>query len=268
MRLHRFTSSDGVDLAFEEFGAGNAGTLLVLCHGIAVNGAQFHADAGWFADRGHRVLVPHLRGHGLSASPAPVTRASLGIARLAADLLEMLDTVNAPQVHWVGNSLGGIVALAMLKANRFASLATFGTSYSIILPQIGGPRFIALLHRVTGSQRAAAIAAHFTTPEPEARQLIDLMLRDARMDVVEALGTNLSHYDLIAEGTAASLPILMLRCGRDRLVNLALRDTLRAMQSKPNFRLVDLPGGGHAANLDVPEALRMALLDFWGSLPG
>ncbi|MEO7221320.1 MAG: alpha/beta hydrolase, partial [Devosia sp.] len=129
MTIHHFTSSDGVRLAYEEFGSGNTGTPLVLCHGIAVNGEQFHEDATWFAARGQRVLVPHLRGHGLSDSPVPVTRERFTIERLAADLVEMLDHAKAPKVHWVGNSLGGIVALDMLKAGRFETLATFGTSY-------------------------------------------------------------------------------------------------------------------------------------------
>ena len=85
MKVHHFTSSDGVRLAYEEFGEGNGGTPLVFCHGIAVNGVQFHEDAKWFAARGHRVLVPHLRGHGLSDSPVPVSRRTLTIERLAID---------------------------------------------------------------------------------------------------------------------------------------------------------------------------------------
>lgn len=263
MTIHRFTSSDGVTLAYESFGEFNVGRPIVLCHGIAVSGLQFHDDAEWLAAHGHRVLVPHLRGHGLSDSPDPLTRESVTIERLAADLVEMLDHAHAPRVHWVGNSLGGIVALEMLKANRFETLVTFGTSYSIKVPLMGGHRILPLWHRVTGRNRAAALTAYFTTPDPAARKLIDTMLRKMRIDVVTMIGAQLSWYDLIAEGAAATIPILMLHCGGDRLVNLAMRDTLRTMQARPNFHVVELPTGGHCANLDATEAFRDALEEFW-----
>lgn len=263
MSIQRFTSSDGVALAYEEFAAGNGGTPVVLCHGIAVNGEQFHADADWFAARGHRVLVPHLRGHGLSDSPVPVSRETLTLARLAADLVEMLDHAGATKVHWVGNSLGGIVALAMLTAGRFETMTTFGTSYSIKLPAIGAQILVPLWQRALGREAAAGVAAHFTSTEGNARQLISKMLRDMRADVVGATAANLTWFDLIEDGAAATLPILLLYCGRDRLVNLALRETMRRMRNKPNFHRVDLPTGGHCANLDVPDAFRAALVEFW-----
>lgn len=264
MTIHRFTSSDGVGLAYEEFGAGNSGTPLVFCHGIAVNGEQFHQDAAWFSERGHRVLVPHLRGHGLSDSPVPVSRETLTIARLAADLVEMLDDAKAPKAHWVGNSLGGIVALEMLKAGRFETMTTFGTSYSIKLPVMGARIFVPLWHRALGRQAAADVAAHFTSPDAAARRLIGKMLRAMRIEVVAAIGANLTWYDLIAEGAKATLPILMLYCPRDRLVNIALWQTLGVMKKRPNFRLVDLPGGGHCANLEVPGEFRAKLVEFLG----
>jgi pimeloyl-ACP methyl ester carboxylesterase len=266
MTIHHFTSGDGVRLAYEEFGEGNGGTPLVFCHGIAVNGIQFHEDAAWFAARGHRVLVPHLRGHGLSDSPVPVSRETLTIERLAADLVEMLDDAGADKVHWVGNSLGGIVALEMLKAQRFATLTTFGTSYAIQLPVFGARLFVPLWHRSLGRRAAAGVAAHFTSTDTEARRFIDMMLRDMRIEVVAAIGANLTWYDLIERGTSATLPILMLYCGRDRLVNIALWETLRKMRGKPNFHKVDLPKGGHCANLEFPDEFRAALVEFWASV--
>ncbi len=264
MTVHTFTSSDGVKLAYESFGDLNMSRPIVFCHGLAASGLQFHDDAEWFATRGHRVLVPHLRGHGLSDSPQPVTPETLSIARLAADMIEMLDHAHAPRVHWVGNSLGGIVALDMLEAKRFETLATFGTSYSIKVPVRGGHHVIPLWHRLLGRKLAASVTAGLTSDYPDARKVIDAMLRDTRIDVVAAITANLAWYDLIVKGAEATIPVLMLHCGRDRLVNLALRDTLAAMEPKPNFERLDFPTAGHCANLELPDAFRDALQDFWG----
>jgi len=263
MKVHHFTSSDGVRLAYEEFGAGNGGTPLVFCHGIAVNGVQFLEDAAWFAARGHRVLVPHLRGHGLSDSPVPVSRRTLTIERLATDLIEMLDDAGADKVHWVGNSLGGIISLEMLKAGRFATLTTFGTSYAIRMPVMGARFFVPLWHRSLGRNTAAGVAAYFVSEDPAARRFIDRMLRDMRIEVVAAISANLSWYNLIERATAASIPILMLYCHRDRLINIALWETLRKMRGRSNFTKVDLPKGGHCANLEIPDEFRAALVEFW-----
>jgi 3-oxoadipate enol-lactonase len=135
----RFRATDGVEIVYDAFGSGT--DTVVLCHGLAAAGEQLLPDAQHFADRGFRVLVPDLRGHGRSGKPTPLDRDNLSIGRLATDLVEMLDHAAAPHVHWVGNSLGGIVALWMLREHeeRFRTLATFGTSYRLKLPDFWAP---------------------------------------------------------------------------------------------------------------------------------
>src|SRR5690606_23714166 len=110
-----------------------AGTPVVLCHGLGAAGEQLAEDARYFAGRGYRVLLPDLRGHGRSGTPVPPTRAAFTIPLMAADLLAMLDDAGVGPVHWVGNSLGGILALELLGAHaaRFRTLATFGTAYRL-----------------------------------------------------------------------------------------------------------------------------------------
>jgi pimeloyl-ACP methyl ester carboxylesterase len=61
--LHRIARTDGLDIAYREFGAPD-GAAVVLCHGLCASGRQFEADARHFAGLGYRVLVPDLRGHG------------------------------------------------------------------------------------------------------------------------------------------------------------------------------------------------------------
>ena len=263
MTERRFTSSDGVRLVYDDIGPADA-QIVVLCHGLAATAEQFAADAAFFADR-YRVLVPDLRGHGRSGAPVPLVAAGFSIKRLAADMIEMLDDAGAKHVHWVGNSLGGIVALEMLAAGRLATLATFGTAYAIQLPQIGGHRLLPVGHKLLGREAAAALTARTTSRNPAARKLVERILLGMRPEVTAILAGVLTRYDLVARGAAATLPILMLRGGQDKLVNAGLGSTLAAMRSKPNFRLVDLPNGGHCANLDATDAFRAALHEFWGS---
>jgi len=259
-------SSDCMRLLYDDLGQRD-GVPVVLCHGLAAAAAQFADDAAFLAEFGFRVLVPDLRGHGRSASPAALTPETFSIARIAADQTELLDDAAAQTVHWVGNSLGGIVALEMLKRQRLRSLATFGTTYSIGLPRIGGHHLITAARGLLGRKLLAAMTARATTADPGARMLIESILRDSRYDAVAMLARVLTNYDLLAEAQAATIPILLLRGGHDLAVNAGLGRTLTAMRGRPNFTLIELPQGGHCLNLDARDAFRTALLTFWASSP-
>ncbi len=260
--MPELTTTDGVRIVYDDHGT-RPGTPVVVCHGLAAAGEQLRADAEYFAGLGYRVLVPDLRGHGRSGRPQPLTPESLSIARMADDLVEMLDHAGAAPVHWIGNSLGGILALQMLGQHekRFRTLATFGTAYRLGLPQLGG--LIPLSYRLLGAGLVAKLTALTTTRDKAARVLIEKLIRQNDPEVGGMLASNLATYDLIANAMQAKLPILMLRGGRDGAVNASLGATIAAMHGRENFTLVELPEGGHCANLDARDAWRAALLRFW-----
>src|ERR1700722_8159448 len=69
IRMRYFQAGDGVQLAYREMGEGRP---VVLIHGYfstaTVNWVQY-GHAAKIAARGHRVILPDLRGHGDSAKP-------------------------------------------------------------------------------------------------------------------------------------------------------------------------------------------------------
>lgn len=261
--MPELTTDDGVTIVYDDLGPRD-GVPLVLCHGLAAAGEQLTADASYFAGLGYRVLVPDLRGHGRSGKPVPLSAAGFSIVRMADDLVAMLDHAGVGPVHWVGNSLGGIVALQLLPlhAARFRTLATFGTAYRLSLPRWGA-QLIPLGHALFGPRLIAGMTAWATTRSPAARPMIEKLVAQFDPLVGRLVVENLSRYDLIANATAATLPVLMLRGGRDAQVNAALGPTLSAMQGRRNFSLVEIREGGHCANLDATEMLRAELMTFW-----
>lgn len=260
----RFASSDGVEIVYDDLGQG---PVVVLCHGLAAGALQLRPDAAYFAAKGYRVLVPDLRGHGRSGKPVPLDGTTMSLERLAGDLLALLDDAQAGPVHWVGNSLGGILALQLLAeghAERFQTLATFGTAFRLDLPGGLAP-LLPAVQGLLGKRLSGWLVARATTGNQAARPVIAHLIESFDPQVGLHLTRNLARYDLLAAGVAATLPMLMLRGSADRLVNAALPATLAAMQGKANFRLVELEGGGHCANLDVPDAWRRELETFWAS---
>ncbi|WP_052732022.1 alpha/beta fold hydrolase [Devosia geojensis] len=263
MRQLFATRRDGLSLAYGEAGPQD-GETVVLCHGLAAGGAQFRADADYFAALSFRVLVPDLRGHGASPAAKSYDPANYAIPVMADDLIAMLDAAGADRVHWVGNSLGGILAFDLIGRfpERFASLATFGTAHALGLPGAAA-RAIPLLYGALGKGFASWSTAMMTTRNKAARPLVEKLLRQFDPKVGEAIAQNVRRYDLTANALAFPGPMLLMRGGRDVQVNLALARTLPRFAGRPNFTLVELREGGHCANLDATDEWRAALLSFW-----
>jgi len=102
--IHRWTASDGVELAWRECGQGRA---VILLHGLFSD-----ADMNWIkfghaariAAEGFRVIMPDLRAHGLSGRPHGEQYYPKGI--LARDLRELIDRLELSEFDLGGFSLG------------------------------------------------------------------------------------------------------------------------------------------------------------------
>jgi pimeloyl-ACP methyl ester carboxylesterase len=125
--IERFKSADGFELAYRETGEGRP---LVLIHGLFSNGwtnwiRYGHAQA--IADAGFRVIMPDLRGHGMSAAPHDAAAYPPDI--LAADGEALVRHLGLSDYDLGGYSLGGRTALRMLirgAAPRRALLSGMG----------------------------------------------------------------------------------------------------------------------------------------------
>jgi pimeloyl-ACP methyl ester carboxylesterase len=83
--LARFTASDGASIHYEVSGQGRP---LLLLHGLMAHGGFWDAQAN-LADT-HRLIIPDLRGHGLSRADVH----SLSITRLTRDMQELADQLD------------------------------------------------------------------------------------------------------------------------------------------------------------------------------
>ena len=99
-----FTTSDGCALDYRVDGPADAPDTLVLLHGWSQSRAMFDRALPTLSGR-IRVVTYDQRGHGESAKPAYGAR----VARLAADLHELLDHLGISAAHLGGHSLGASV---------------------------------------------------------------------------------------------------------------------------------------------------------------
>ncbi|MGW9111715.1 alpha/beta fold hydrolase [Microbacterium sp. NPDC055683] len=111
-----FTTSDGARIAFADVGAGRP---VVLLHGMLCHRGHWALQSAALRSAGYRVITVEHRFHGHSDSPEH----GHSIARLGADLMELLTALELADVSLVGHSMGVSVALAAIGLGGTARLS-------------------------------------------------------------------------------------------------------------------------------------------------
>src|ERR1700751_4679614 len=102
-RRATIVTRDGEKIYAEPAGPGEP---IMLCHGLGGNHAIWWQQIGAFAQE-HCVITWDQRGFGNSTAHSGRT----GIAEAADDLIAVLDALQLPRAHFVGQSMGAFVAL-------------------------------------------------------------------------------------------------------------------------------------------------------------
>ena len=154
--VRRFHGRDGAELAYRELGEGRP---VVLVHGFfstaTVNWIKF-GHAATIAERGFRVVMPDLRGHGDSARPHDAAAYPPDV--LADDGLALLDHLGLVDYDLVGYSLGGRTAVRMLARGATPRRAVVaGMGYDGIVDTGGrGTHFRHILTNLGSFERGSA----------------------------------------------------------------------------------------------------------------
>lgn len=127
--LHAVT--DQLTIAYEQHGP-PTGDPVILLHGFPYSPRGYDEVAPTLAAKGYRVIVPYLRGYGLTRFNHPDTLRSGQQAALAQDLLDLMDALAIPAAALCGYDWGGRAAciVAALWPERVRCLVT-GDGYNL-----------------------------------------------------------------------------------------------------------------------------------------
>jgi pimeloyl-ACP methyl ester carboxylesterase len=238
---------------------------LLLIHAFPVNARMWERQLA-FAERGWRVIAPHLRGFGRDAADPPAT----SVDDYAADLIDLLDALHIADAVVCGLSMGGYVAFAMFRhAPRYIRALIVADTRS----QADTPEGVA------GRQRLLQVIAD-KGPAGVADQMIPTLLGETtkkkRPDVIDEVRALVleNSAEAIAGGTRAlmtrpdSTPLLgSIHCST--LIVVGDEDTVtpkaRAEELQSGIRgseLAVIAGAGHLSNLEQPEAFNQTLARF------
>lgn len=255
----RIAPEDGELTLHVRIGGPPGAPALVLLHSLGTSQAIWDAPAAALATS-FRVIRPDLRGHGFSeTTPGPYS-----MARLAGDVLALLDALGIASAHIGGISIGGMIAqsVAALAPERVLSLALCDTAMAMPPPATWHERAAAV--RAGGTAAIAeATLARWVTPgfieAPPAHGLRQMLLR-TDPEGYAACAEAIAEADLRASTARLRLPALVLVGAHDPSTPPAAAEALA--EAIPGARLEVIAGAAHLPTVEQPWAVTALLRDF------
>jgi pimeloyl-ACP methyl ester carboxylesterase len=241
---------DGVRISYQSQGAG---PTVLLSNGYSAT-AQMWAGQLDALTAKYRVITWDMRGHGLSDSPAELD--AYNEEATVADMAAILDACGVERAAIGGLSLGGYMSLAFhaVYPERVGALLLFdtGPGYRSDKGRAGWNDYA---NRMAEAFESRGLDALGSSAEVQAstHRSADGLARAARGMLAQRDATVIDSLPTI------TVPTLVL-VGADDKAFLAPTDYM-ANKIKDATKVV-IPGAGHAANIDQPDAFNKAVLDF------
>jgi pimeloyl-ACP methyl ester carboxylesterase len=132
--MPRFTTFDGLSIAYTVWGEDQTQPPVLLHHGFAATARinwKFTGVADALVASGRKAIGIDARGHG--ESDKPHDSAFYGETNMARDLSALIDHLDAPEIDLVGYSMGAIVSLiAASQEPRIRRLVTGGVGEGVV----------------------------------------------------------------------------------------------------------------------------------------
>ncbi|GAB4154678.1 MAG: alpha/beta fold hydrolase [Roseiflexaceae bacterium] len=248
-----------MNLTYSDTGSG---APIVLLHAFPLNSAMWVPQVAELS-QSMRVIIPDLRGFGTSQLNTPPAT----LDTYALDIITLLNRLGLEQVTIAGLSMGGYVAFAMLRhaPQRIARLiladtragadsaeAKQGREANAILAEQQGVLAVgnAMLPRLVAASASEALREQIRT----------IMSYNSAAGVAAALRSMAARPDSSETIAAITVPTLIIVGSEDVLTPPSEAEAMQHLI--PHSHLVVIPGAGHLANLEAPEAFNQAILDF------
>ena len=247
------------------------GPPLLMIMGLGASHETWAAQREPFA-RSHRIILFDNRGAGRSDHPPPPWT----VADMARDAVGVLDALGVARADVIGVSMGGMIAQEMAiadpaRVDRLVVALSFGRPDPI--------RRAFLLHRRWARSQGADLMQEGLATLPwlvspallnDGARLASVLETLAAMPLMDADAYALQIDAILEHETLPRLrtvhaPTLVLAAAEDVLTPVFLSEEIAA--AIPDARLMVLPRGNHAVQIEYPEDFNHAVLDWLRMTP-
>ncbi len=233
---------NGAEIYYELYGAGEP---LLLLHGGLGNGTYFRNQIPALVEAGYQLIVMDSRGHGRSSfDDKPIT-----YELMASDVLALLDVLSIEKASILGWSDGGIIGLeiALTHPARLNKVVAYGANYD--------PTGVRLDIGTDDYFNAYINAAYedylALSPAPERW--------DEFLTNISVMWATLPNYT-DEQLTTITTPFLILDGQGEEAIDLNQTKLMALLI--PNAELNLMPGTGHFAMFEQPDAFSQIVIDY------
>jgi 3-oxoadipate enol-lactonase len=243
----------------------------VLLHAFPIGANLWEPQMRSIPD-GWRLITPDLRGFGGSTELDSISALSIG--DYADDIADLLKELGIGPAVIGGCSMGGYVALALYQSmpELFTGLVIANSRAGADSPESRANRrnMLALVDREGPSGIAREMMPKLlgkTTREtnPSAEATVRRLIKQQAPIAIRAAIHRIMHRpDSLPMLPQVKVPTLVITGQEDEMI--PVEESLRIASAIRGAKLVVIPGAGHLANLEQPDAFNAALNGFLSTL--
>lgn len=282
----RWTSRDGLTLFARDYPAAGEGERIpVIClHGLTRNSKDFEEIAPIIAGWGRRVIVPDVRGRGLSERDPNSKNYRPPV--YARDIVEMMTAFEVSRAVFLGTSMGGLITLTLMATRPKVIAAAILNDVGPAIAPEGIARILSYAGKKAGIsnwndaadyvRRTNAVAFPDFGDEDWhrfAQRTFRQGSNGPELDYDPAISVPLSKppsklapliAGLLFRRLARKKPTLLIRGALSDVISSSIAD--RMQLQAPGMKRVDVPNVGHAPMLTEPAAVD-AIDEFLRTVP-
>ena len=257
--IKEFVLLNNTKLAF--FQRPGNGTPIILIHGYPLDHTIWQHMLP-FIEKDARLIIPDLRGHGLSST----TEEDYSIERMADDIAGLMDFLRIKKVIMVGHSMGGYVTLAFARKyeQKLLGLGLIASRVDADTPsqKVARQRMIIEIQEAGMEQVAEFMSSRLVSDPLLVTDLYKLIQKIKPDGAIGALKAMIGRDDSSNVFEDLKIPTIVLAGLADALIPIESSRIMPALN--PNCTYLELENVGHMPMLESPiktaEAINLLFL--------